>query len=148
MQKDVLISIKGLQFSQDPEAEKVEVITPATFYDKGGNSYVVYDEVMEGMEGATKNVIRIGEEEMNILKRGAVNVQMLFTKNEKNLTSYSTPFGSIMIGIDTSNYQVKREENSMKVHVEYALELNYEHHADCKIDIEVKDKALAKTFFS
>ncbi len=140
MTKDVLLKVRGLQFNGDPEAEKVETITPAQYYLKNGGHYILYDEIAEGLEENTRNVIRIKDHELNIMKRGVINAEMLFTENRKNLTSYGTPYGSIMVGIDTNHMDVTEEEDLLRVHIDYALELNHEHFADCKLDIDVRPK--------
>lgn len=140
MTKDVLIRVRGLQFNGEPDAEKVETITPAQYYLKNGGHYIVYDEVAEGLNENTRNVIHIKDNELNMMKRGVINAEMLFTQNRKNLTSYGTPYGSIMVGIDTDKLEILEEEERLAVHIEYALELNHEHFADCKLDIDVRPK--------
>lgn len=140
MTKDVLVSIKGLQFQQEPENEETETITPAEYFKKRDGHYIIYDEVTEGFDEKTKNIIHIKDHELNITKRGAINVQMLFEENKKNLTSYGTPFGSIMIGIDAKKVDYSESDDSMQVSVDYTLELNYEHYADCKILMDIRSK--------
>ena len=78
MTKDVLLTISGLHYSnypgeeeEDEDNEPIEVITPAMYYLKNGKHYVVYDEVLEGLPGITKNKIRIaGNNLLEIKKSG------------------------------------------------------------------------------
>ena len=60
-----------------------------------------------------------------------------FTKNEKNMTNYATPFGNLVVGIDTQRIALEMSEQKMGIKVDYALDINYEFLADCKISIEV-----------
>lgn len=138
MTKDVLLTISGMQFAMGDEDEPIEVITAGGYYKKNGKHYVVYDEVMEGFEGVTKNVIKIYEDGLDITKRGAANVHMIFEKNKKNVTYYQTPYGNLLIGIDAKKMQIKETEENIDVKVEYALEVNYEHLADCAITMNIK----------
>lgn len=62
---------------------------------------------------------------------------MIFEEKRKNITDYRTPFGSILIGIDTRQIQVEEAEKQIRVNVDYALEINYEHLADCKLSMNV-----------
>lgn len=140
MTKEVLVSISGLQFAEDMEQTPMEVITSGDYYKKNGKHYIIYDEVMEGFSEATKNIIKIGEDCMDITKRGVTNVHMMFEKDKKNLTYYYTPYGSLMIGIEAGGIEVSETENDLVVTVDYALEVNYEHLADCKIKMNVKSK--------
>lgn len=141
MTKDVLVTISGLQFARgDDDAEPIEVITAGDYYKKNNKHYIVYDEVVEGFEGTTKNIIKLQEDCLDITKRGVTNVHMVFEKNKKNLTCYNTPYGSMMLGINARNINIKEEENDISVKVEYALELNYEHLADCKIKMAIQSR--------
>ena len=95
---------------------------------------------MEGFEGTTKNIIKLQEDCVDITKKGITNVHMVFEKNKKNVTCYETPFGSLMLGINAKDIKITEEENDISVDVRYALELNYEHLADCTIKMEIQSK--------
>lgn len=137
MTKDVLLSIRGLHFEGSMDGEKIETITKGSFYQRNDNSYVIYEEVMEGFEEPVKSMIHFKEKELVLTKKGIVNVNMVFEEKKKNMTNYKTPYGNILIGIDTDRVSVKEEENRIKIEVKYSLEVNYEHLADCKIDMEI-----------
>ena len=142
MTKDVLVTISGLQImSMAEDSEPVEVITAGDYYKKNNKHYVIYDEVTEGFDGTTKNIIKLQEDCVDITKRGITNVHMVFEKNKKNITCYQTPFGNLMLGIDAKNISIKEDEHDISVNVEYALELNYEHIADCTVKMAIQSKA-------
>ena len=140
MTKDVLITISGLQFAEEADNDPVEIITSGVYYKKNGKHYIPYDEVTEGTCQTTKNIIKLGDELMDITKRGEMNVHMMFEKNKKNVTYYYTPYGSLLIGIDATKVLVEEQEHDLSVTVDYALEINYEHMADCTITMNVKSK--------
>lgn len=140
MTKDVIVSISGLQFAEDGANEPVEIITAGDYYKKNGRHYVIFDEVMEGFSGTTKNRIKLHEDLLDITKKGVSNVHMMFEKNKKNVTYYHTPFGSILVGIDAKKIEIKEEENNIDVAVDYTLDVNYEHLADCKIRMNIRSK--------
>ena len=141
MTKDVLVTISGLQImSMAEDSEPVEVITAGDYYKKNNKHYVIYDEVTEGFDGTTKNIIKLQEDCVDITKRGITNVHMVFEKNKKNITCYQTPFGNLMLGIDAKNISIKEDEHDISVNVEYALELNYEHIADCTVKMAIQSK--------
>ncbi len=145
MTKDVLLTISGLQFAEETETEPIEIVTAGTYSKMNGKHYIVYEEVMEGFEGTTKNMIKLSEDSLDITKKGVTNVHMLFEKNKKNVTYYQTPFGMILIGIDAEEIKVEETEENIEVNVKYALEANYEHLAACKIRMNIKSKE-AKDF--
>lgn len=140
MTKDVLLAIKGLQFNASEEESNVETITPATYYRKNNSHFLVYDEAEEGSDKTTKNLIRFKKNSLELTKNGVVNVHMVFEENQKNLSNYATPYGDIMVGIDTKKITLADEEHKMHIEVDYALEINYEFLANCKICMDVSER--------
>lgn len=141
MEKEVLLTLKGLQFAVNEEgAEALETITPAEYYKKNESHYVIYEEVMEGFEASTRNIIKFKGSQVEVTKKGLMNVHMVFEEKKKNMTSYVTPYGNILIGIDTDDVNVEEEEDRIKVNVKYTLEANYEHLADCRIKMDIRPR--------
>ena len=140
MTKDVLLRIQGLQFLQEENENPapVEMITSGDYYKRNGKHYVLYDEVMEGFDGVTKNIVKIQDGCLDVMKKGAANVHMVFEKNKKNITYYNTPFGSLMIGIDAKDIKIEEKDESIQVNVAYGLEVNCEHMADCNISMNIQ----------
>lgn len=68
---------------------------------------------------------------------------MLFEKDKKNMSYYYTPFGSLLIGIEAKKIGIEEQEHNIDVAVSYALEINYEHLADCEIKLNIKSKDAA-----
>ena len=137
MTKDVLITIRGVH-TLDHEDNDVEMIVRGDYYQKNGKHYILYEEILEGAEERVKNVIKISPSSMDIIKRGVTNSRMLFEKNKKNLSCYSTPVGNLVIGIQANHFYVEEQENSIKVNVDYSLDINYEHMSDCRICVDVQ----------
>lgn len=125
----------------DEEDEPIEVVTPASYYCRNGKHYIIYDEVLEGMAGTVKNKIKItGDTSMEIMKSGETGTHMVFEKNRKNLTYYKTPYGQMLIGINTKNMRVNVSEDNVNVSVDYELDVNHEPLADCRIRMNITSK--------
>ncbi len=137
MTKDVMITIRGVH-TLDHEDNDVEMIVRGDYYQKNGKHYILYEEILEGAEERVKNVIKISPSSMDIIKKGVTNSRMLFEKNKKNLSCYSTPVGNLVIGIQANHFYVEEQENSIKVNVDYSLDINYEHMSDCRICVDVQ----------
>lgn len=136
MKKDILVSIKGLQ-ALGEDQEEVEVIIPGSYYKRDDKHFIKYDEVTEGMEGTTSNLLKIQSNSLEVTKRGLTNTHMVFEEQKKNMTYYDTPFGNLLVGIAATNVTLKETEEQIDLKVDYALEINYEHLADCSIDVKV-----------
>lgn len=139
MDKEVLVSISGLQFSE-ANKEAVEMITVADYYKKNDKHYLIFDEAMEGFEGSTRNMIKFNEHMVDITKKGITNVHMVFEEKKKNMTYYDTPFGNLLIGLSTNRIDVEEETAAINIKIDYSLDINYEFVSDCKISISVKEK--------
>lgn len=140
MTKEVLVAIKGLQFGSSDEETNIETVNVAEYYEKGNSRYIIYDEVEEGSRENTKNIIKFKDNVLELTKKGFVNVHMVFQENQKNMTNYATPFGDILIGIDARRVSMTEGEKHIQMKVDYALEVNYEHLADCKITVDIRPK--------
>lgn len=139
MTKDVLISVKGLQLlSDNDQAEPIEVVTVGEYYFRNGHHYVKYDEVQEGFQGNTINYIKAADHAMEVRKKGISNVHMVFEEAKKNVTYYQTPFGNMQMGISATKVICSETEKNIDIHVDYALEMNDEHVADCFIQVNIK----------
>lgn len=137
MTKDILVSIKGLQTMGEESQDEVEMIIPGSYCKRGDKHYIKYDEVTEGMEGITSNLIKLQEHSMEVTKKGLTNTHMVFEEQKKNMTYYETPFGNLLVGIAATNVFMHETEEQINIKVDYALEINYEHLADCTIDVKV-----------
>ena len=149
MTKDVLVSISGkhIDIMNDPAKgyetgdDEIEVVTPANYYCRNGKHYIIYDEVLEGMAGTVRNKIKItGTDAVEIMKRGLSSSHMVFEKNKKNLTYYKTPYGQMLVGVNTRNMEIRVEDDKIGVQVDYELDVNHEPLADCKIKMNIISK--------
>ena len=61
MTKDVLVSISGAHMV-DGDSDDVSVITAGSYFCKNGKHYVIYDELIDGVEGAIRSTIKIRED--------------------------------------------------------------------------------------
>ena len=148
MDKEVLITLKGLQINEPVDTGVVEIVALGEYYEKNDKKYIIYEEVVEGMEGKIKNIIKLSPTCMEVTKIGLTNTHMVFEENKKNLTVYNTPFGAFSLGIMAKGIDIDEQDDSMSVKVEYELDMNYEHVADCTISLGVQSKNLGSLSLS
>ena len=141
MTKDVLIHLHSCQHGKnETDEEEIETVAEGTYYEKSGRHFLIYDEMMEGLDKPVKNKVKFGGHFMELTKSGPINVRMVFEEDKKNLTNYIIPYGSIVLGIDTKKIHISQESDRIVVDVEYVLDMNYEYYADCKIIIDIRSK--------
>ena len=151
MTKDILISIKGLQFegpADNKHQENVELIVPGTYYEKNGTRYLVYEEEMDGVPEKIRTMLKLRPERVELSKSGAMAVSMVFEKGEKNLSRYNTPFGGLMVGIDTTDIKIIENDDDMNLEIYYHLDLNYEYFADCRVVVRACSREMGAAMFT
>lgn len=148
MTKDVLVSVKGLHFSDqdvstssnDEELEKIETICPGEYYYRDDEHFAEYEEIMDGFSESVTNIIKLRDREFTISKKGPFNAQMVFLEGRKTWTDYITPFGNLMIGLETKKIEAHETATSLDIYVEYGLEVNYQFISNCHIKVHIAEK--------
>lgn len=70
MIKDIILSIKSLQITENDESDTMEVITPGDYYFRNGKHFFLYEETAEGENETTRNMIKVTDNYMELTKRG------------------------------------------------------------------------------
>ena len=65
---------------------------------------------------------------------------MVFEQGKKNMTYYTTPYGTLQMGIAATNLELEETEGAVNMKVDYALDMNEEHVADCYLSIQAQSK--------
>lgn len=137
MTKNVIISLTGLQYAVEEEEAPIEVINFGQYYKKGDKHYLLYEETDETGR-ATKCRIKVSEKELELQKRDRSNTRLLFLPGEQYLTNYETPYGSLLVGVNTRSLELYEEEEFLRATLRYGLELNGESTGNCTLVLKVQ----------
>ena len=141
MNKDVLIHVRGLQMMEtDDEQEPIEIVVPGQYYFRNGTHYLRYEEMLDDTAETTVNYIKMSPNGVEVRKQGQVNVHMVFEEGKKNKTFYNTPYGTLQMGISATGLELKESEDGIQMKVDYALDMNEEHVADCYLTVQAQSK--------
>ena len=148
MQKEVLIHVRGLQMmGAQGDQEPIEIIVPGQYYFRNGSHYLRYEELLDETAEPTINYIKVSGKGLEVSKKGLVNVHMVFEQGKKNMTLYSTPFGTLQMGIAATGLEIMEDEDCIQMKVDYALDMNEEHVADCYLTVQAQSKDLGDFSF-
>jgi len=89
---------------------------------------------------AIKSRITLQDHRLEVIRRGTLYSKMIFEENTKNESWYLTPAGGIFAGFDVSRMQISESDELIEILVDYALELNYEHVSDSRVQIRIMAK--------
>lgn len=139
MTKDVLITVSGVQQDGDQTGDPIVLMVPGTYHFRNNKHYLLYDEYDEDGE-VTKNTVKIGGDQVDVIRKGPGSSHMVFEKNKENLTFYSTPFGNMLMGVTTTKINFVESKSKMELDVDYSLAVDGRFVSDCNINIVVKAK--------
>lgn len=141
MNKDVLIHVRGLQMMETDDAQElIEIVVPGQYYFRNGSHYLRYEEMLDDTAETTVNYIKMSPNGVEVRKQGQVNVHMVFEEGKKNKTFYNTPYGTLQMGISATGLELKESEDGIQMKVDYALDMNEEHVADCYLTVQAQSK--------
>lgn len=143
MTKQVLVSLRGeiIQVSDclpEEEASAVELTVTGTYYYKNGKHYVLYEEREEAASPPTKTRLIFDETYLDMKKSGYLETAMIFDRAREQYSDYRTPYGNLLMGIVTREYQMREEARRLNVLIRYELYVNGEHVSNHKLELCVK----------
>lgn len=138
MTKEVKISVCGVQWGDEIEENTIETEADGEYYYKNGSHYVFYEEAMEEFSKPSKTRIKWKNNELEMVRQGAVDTHMIFEENQTHMTDYATPYGSLLLGVNTKTVKVEEKEEAISILVEYQLELEEEVFSRHKLKIGIR----------
>lgn len=136
MDKQVLLTLTGLQRDPSGSETVTELSTEAECYERNGSLYILYEERAE--DGSlTKNIIKYKNQLLELTKKGAVSSCMVFEPGREHMADYVTPFGLLKLGILTASVTMQCLEDQTEIVAEYSLTEYGEVISHCKIIINI-----------
>ena len=141
MNREVELRLSGLHTSgEDPEQASVEAAQPAQYFKRNDSHYLLYEETVEGIDGSCKSRMKFRDHLLELTRQGAVEMHMIFEENKRHVLPYDTPYGQILLGIDTRRVTVEEQEKEIRVTVEYTLDHEGEPLSESCMKIHVREK--------
>ncbi len=144
MTKDIILTISGLHDNEGEIDAPIETMTPGQYFMKNGKHYVVYDEVIEGLEGTLKSTIKFTENQVELIRNGAASTRMIFQPGQEHMVVYQTPMGPLSISLYTEDIQTELGEERMNLKIDYSIKTEGIVISESTVHIEVCPKELAR----
>ena len=94
MEKEVVISIKGMQNFEGALPDVIELVTEGRLARDGESYTLSYQESeLTGLEG-TLTTIQVDGEQVTLMRVGEFNSQLVFQEGRRHLSMYNTPYGA------------------------------------------------------
>ncbi|MDO7908676.1 DUF1934 domain-containing protein [Paenibacillus sp. JX-17] len=115
--KPVTVRLKSRQ-----DGEQVIQELPGEATIRGSQLYVRYEEPNSGPEGgATRTTVKIGEQELKIIRHGEVQSEQSFELGRRLPGFYRSPYTSFALSTHTTKLEVHRDGLNGKVEWTYDL---------------------------
>ena len=144
MTKDIILTISGLHDNEGEIDAPIETMTPGQYFMKTGKHYVVYDEVIEGLEGTLKSTIKFTENQVELIRNGAASTRMIFQPGQEHMVVYQTPMGPLSISLYTEDIQTELGEERMNLKIDYSIKTEGIVISESTVHIEVCPKELVR----
>lgn len=142
MTREVKIKINGVQAQSPEENDVIEVVSVGQMYEKDGFVCVTYDEVVEeeenGLVQVVKNLLKIRQDQVEVIKHGSTESHMVFVPERTTFTYYSTPLGELEVSVHTQDIVKEDLETGFRLRLQYELEMNQTFISGCSVDIEIE----------
>ena len=139
MMKDVWISISNRQ-SSGPEEENTTIFDTAGYYffDDGVGVLSYQESELTGLEG-TRTSVMVMPDQVVVDRDGMLTGRMIFREGTRDSFPYNTPYGQMMLGIDTRSIRHNFNESGGDVEIDYVTDLAHTYVSRNKFRISVKE---------
>lgn len=118
--------------------ETIRLTYTAERYVKEVNQYFRYTEDENGGMGKTVTLLKVGPEEIRVIRHGAVESEQTFAVGEHRPGFYRTDQGTLQLTTRTYEVAVRLEEGSGRVEWSYDLDLAGEAVGSYRLCVEVE----------
>ena len=111
---------------------------------KNGKHYVVYDEVLEGLDGTLKSTIKFTENQVELLRNGPASTRMVFQPGKEHMVIYQTPMGPLAISVYTEDMEIAFAEELISLRIDYSLKTEDVVVSESTVNISLCPKELVR----
>ena len=125
MEKEVIISIRGMQKYEGALPDVIELVTEGRLARDGESYTLSYQESeLTGLEG-TLTTIQVDGGQVTLMRVGEFNSQLVFQEGRRHLSMYNTPYGAMSIGVNTRHLMASLTDQGGDIEVDYTIEVDH-----------------------
>lgn len=122
-EKQIILNIVGEQVTPDGDTNRMEMITEGRFFERDGMKTFEYEENEQNGMGGTTTTLCIGNDIVSLMRSGRNTTHMVFKQGRKSYNIYSTPMGSMEMGIWPTSMHLHLGEDNGDIALEYELDI-------------------------
>lgn len=122
-ERDVLISIRGIQQDDEGQDQTIELTTAGTLWRDGETVCISYVETeMTGLEGV-KTTFRIEEEKIVMVREGELQSTMTFVEGDRSESLYDLGFAAFLLRVTAKRVRVRTGDGEGRLELRYSVEM-------------------------
>lgn len=133
--KKLIVSITGKQKNDKLDSIKMKAV--ANSYEKNGLLYVIYKESNLNKEQETTTMLKIGKDNLTLVRSGGVKQQQVFIQGMESVSDYQTPYGILKMMVKTHRLKMILSAKST-IEIDYSLYINGSWQSDNSLKISME----------
>ncbi|ASB86970.1 DUF1934 family protein [Bacillus sonorensis] len=114
----VKIHVKSV-IQEGSDLETIEFRTTGFYYMKKDKVYLSYHEEHEA--GKVKTIVKASENEVLVMRSGAIEMKQRFIRGSRTVTHYKMPFGRLELGVNTKDISVNHQPLNGNINIVYDM---------------------------
>ena len=104
------------------------------------NTWVLLGLLVVSLLAFRLSRIKFRDHLLELTRQGTAEMHMIFEENKRHMIPYNTPYGQLMLGIETGRVLVEEQEDQIHVTVEYTLDHEGEPLSESSLKIHIREK--------
>ena len=141
MNREVELVLSGLHDTEGAsDKNAVKTAQTAQYFKRNDSHYLLYEEKMDEDQAPCRSRIKFRDHLLELTRQGTAEMHMIFEENKRHVVPYNTPYGQLMLGIETRRVQVEEQEDQICVTVEYILDQEGEPFSESCLKLHIREK--------
>ena len=139
MEKEVIISIRGMQKYEGALPDVIELVTEGRLARDGESYTLSYQESeLTGLEG-TLTTIQVDGEQVTLMRVGEFNSQLVFQRGKRNSSLYETPWGMMQVDVFTTSLAHRLDGRGGILEIKFNISVDHQVAGENQFKIRVRE---------
>lgn len=136
LKEDYTINIRGRQFYEEDTGE-VTLSTTGSYSERNGVRFIAYKEYDEDDPRLSHTaVLRVEPGKVTMIRAGS-STQLILEEGRRHLCHYDTGFGSLTVGVFTSELHTALDSQGGSLEIKYTLDIDSNLSSQNELHVEV-----------
>lgn len=137
--KKAVVNVRGVQKDLHGDDNSIELVAFGHVSKKADRLYVTYKETeLTGLEGTT-TLLKIEKHGITLIRTGSIQQKQEFCLGKKSFSEYTTPYGTMNLGIFTKKMLMEDSDSGYHIFIEYELEIDGQAQSSNTLSIMVRE---------